>query len=40
MNNIFYRFYHPISNQKYATLLARMGMNGIRFREADPVDFE
>lgn len=40
MNNIFYRFHHLTSNEKYATLPARLRMNGIRAQKADPVDFE
>ncbi len=40
MNNIFYRFHHLTTNEKYATLPARLRMNGIRTHGADPVDFE
>ena len=40
MNNIFYRFHHLTSNEKYATLPARLRMNGIRTHATDPVDFE
>lgn len=40
MNNIYYRFQHLSSNEKYATLPARLRMNGMRSHGADPVDFE
>ena len=40
MNNIFYRFHHLTKNEKYATMPARLRMNGIRTHGADPVDFE
>ena len=40
MNNIFYRFHHLSSNEKYSTLPARLRMNVIRTHGADPVDFE
>jgi alkyl hydroperoxide reductase subunit D len=40
MNNIFYRFHHLSSNEKYSTLPARLRMNVIRSHGADPVDFE
>lgn len=40
MNNIFYRFHHLTKNEKYATMPARLRMNGIRAQKADPVDFE
>ncbi|MGA7707731.1 MAG: carboxymuconolactone decarboxylase family protein, partial [Acidobacteriaceae bacterium] len=40
MNNIFYRFHHLTKNEKYATMPARLRMNGIRTHKADPVDFE
>lgn len=40
MNNIFYRFHHLTSNEKYANLPARLRMNGIRTQKAHPVDFE
>ena len=36
MNNIFYRFHHLTKNEKYATLPARLRMNGIRTQKADP----
>jgi alkyl hydroperoxide reductase subunit D len=40
MNNIFYRFRHFASNQKYASLPARLRMQTIRNHGADPADFE
>jgi alkyl hydroperoxide reductase subunit D len=39
-NNIFYRFLHLSSNEKYATMPARLRMNVIRTHGSDPVDFE
>ena len=40
MNNIFYRFHHLSSNEKYATLPARLRMNAIRTHGVEPLDFE
>ena len=40
MNNIFYRFHHLSSNDKYATLPARLRMNVLRSHGSNPVDFE
>jgi alkyl hydroperoxide reductase subunit D len=40
MNNIYYRFQHLATNQKYATLPARLRMNVLRNHGIDPVDFE
>lgn len=40
MNNIYYRFLHLSSNEKYATLPARLRMNGMRTHGVNPVDFE
>jgi alkyl hydroperoxide reductase subunit D len=40
MNNIYYRFHHLSSNEKYATLPGRLRMNILRTHGADPVDFE
>jgi lipoyl-dependent peroxiredoxin subunit D len=40
MNNIFYRFRHLSSNEKYGTLPARLRMQVIRTHGSDPVDFE
>ncbi len=40
MNNIFYRFLHLSSNEKYATLRAGLRMNVIRTHGIDQLDFE
>jgi alkyl hydroperoxide reductase subunit D len=40
MNNIFYRFHHLSSNPRYATMPARLRMNGLRGHGIDEVDFE
>ena len=40
MNNIFYRFRHLSSNEKYATMPARLRMQIIARHGSDPVDFE
>ena len=40
MNNIFYRFHHLSSNTKYATMPARLRMNGLRGHGVEEVDFE
>jgi len=40
MNNVFYRFRHFSSNDKYGTIPARLRMQVIRNHGADPVDFE
>ena len=40
MNNIFYRFGHLTSNQKYATMPARLRMNGLRGHGVEEVDVE
>jgi alkyl hydroperoxide reductase subunit D len=40
MNNIYYRFHHLSSNEKYATMPARLRMNVLRSHGADPIDFE
>lgn len=40
MNNIYYRFHHLSTNEKYATMPARLRMNIMRQHGADPVDFE
>lgn len=40
MNNIFYRFHHLSSNPKYATMPARLRMNGLRGHGVEEVDFE
>lgn len=40
MNNIYYRFHHLTTNEKYATLPARLRMNVLRGHGVDAVDFE
>jgi lipoyl-dependent peroxiredoxin subunit D len=40
MNNIFYRFHHLASNERYATMPARLRMNGLRGHGVEDVDFE
>jgi alkyl hydroperoxide reductase subunit D len=40
MNNIFYRFTHLASNEKYATMRAGLRMNVIRTHGIDHLDFE
>jgi alkyl hydroperoxide reductase subunit D len=40
MNNVYYRFQHLSSNQKYATLPARLRMNVMRTHGVDAADFE
>jgi alkyl hydroperoxide reductase subunit D len=40
MNNIYYRFLHLTSNEKYGTLPARLRMNGMRTHGVDHIDFE
>jgi alkyl hydroperoxide reductase subunit D len=40
MNNIYYRFHHLSSNEKYATMPARLRMNIMRTHGADHTDFE
>jgi lipoyl-dependent peroxiredoxin subunit D len=40
MNNIYYRFLHLTANEKYATLPARLRMNGMRTHGVEHVDFE
>jgi lipoyl-dependent peroxiredoxin subunit D len=40
MNNIFYRFQHLTSNEKYSTMPARLRMNGLRGHGVEDVDFE
>jgi alkyl hydroperoxide reductase subunit D len=40
MNNIFYRFHHLATNPKYATMPARLRMNGLRGHGVEEVDFE
>jgi alkyl hydroperoxide reductase subunit D len=40
MNNIYYRFLHLSSNEKYKTMRAGLRMNVMRTHGIDPVDFE
>jgi alkyl hydroperoxide reductase subunit D len=40
MNNIYYRFLHLASNEKYGTMRAGLRMNVIRTHGIDPLDFE
>ncbi len=40
MNNVYYRFLHLVSNDKYRTIPARLRMQVIRSHGGDPVDFE
>jgi alkyl hydroperoxide reductase subunit D len=40
MNNVYYRFLHLTTNEKYATIPARLRMNIMRSHGADHLDFE
>lgn len=40
MNNIYYRFLHLASNEKYKTMRAGLRMNVIRTHGIEPLDFE
>jgi alkyl hydroperoxide reductase subunit D len=40
MNNIYYRFLHLSSNEKYKSMPARLRMNAIRTHGVDHADFE
>ena len=40
MNNVYYRFLHLTSNEKYRSIPARLRMQVIRSHGGDPVDFE
>jgi len=40
MNNVFYRFRHLSSNEKYGSMPARLRMQVIGKHGSDPVDFE
>lgn len=40
MNNVYYRFTHMVTGEKYATIPARLRMQAIRTHGGDPVDFE
>jgi alkyl hydroperoxide reductase subunit D len=40
MNNVYYRFLHLTSNDKYSTIPARLRMQGLRTHGLDQHDFE
>jgi alkyl hydroperoxide reductase subunit D len=40
MNNVWYRFLHLTSNEKYSTIPARLRMQTLRTHGADQTDFE
>ncbi|MFZ0661978.1 MAG: carboxymuconolactone decarboxylase family protein [Acidobacteriaceae bacterium] len=40
MNNVYYRFLHLSSNEKYGTIPAKLRMNALRTHGVDLVDFE
>ncbi len=40
MNNVYYRFLHLTSNEKYRTIPARLRMNILRSHGVDALDFE
>ncbi len=40
MNNVFYRFQHLVSNEKYRSMRAGLRMNVMRTHGIDPLDFE
>jgi len=40
MNNIFYRFKHLTSNEKYGTMRSGLRMNVMKTHGIDPLDFE
>lgn len=40
MNNVYYRFQHMVSGDKYATIPARLRMQAIRTHGTDHIDFE
>jgi len=40
MNNVYYRFQHLCSNDRYKTIPARLRMQVIRSHGSDPADFE
>jgi len=40
MNNVYYRFLHLTSNEKYSTIPARLRMNVIRMHGVNQADFE
>lgn len=40
MNNVYYRYLHTVSNEKYRTIPARLRMNLLRTHGAEHADFE
>jgi alkyl hydroperoxide reductase subunit D len=40
MNNVYYRFQHMVSGEKYSTIPARLRMQAIRSHGIDHMDFE
>lgn len=40
MNNVYYRYLHSVSNEKYRTIPARLRMNVLRTHGAEHADFE
>jgi alkyl hydroperoxide reductase subunit D len=40
MTNVYYRFHHLTTNERYATLPARLRTNALRGHGVEPVDFE
>ena len=40
MNNVYYRYLHSVSNEKYRTMPARLRMNFLRTQGAEHADFE
>lgn len=40
MNNVYYRFLHSVSNEKYRTIPARLRMNLLRTHGVEHADFE
>jgi alkyl hydroperoxide reductase subunit D len=40
MNNVYYRYLHSVSNEKYRTIPARLRMNVLRTHGAGHADFE
>ncbi len=40
MNNVYYRYQHSVSNEKYRTMPARLRMNILRTHGAEHADFE
>jgi alkyl hydroperoxide reductase subunit D len=40
MNNVYYRFQHSVSNEKYRTIPARLRMNILRTHGVEHADFE